>query len=481
MLFLAAFAGAPAWSQQDLDQLYDEAKKAYASKNFAAAAQKYETILKERPDVAEAWADLGNAYFQQSRRDQASAAYRKAVQLKPQLAGPHFFLGVIAFDTHSYQVALRHFKEAAVREPNLAFVHSYLGYTYYALADYDNAGAHLERAAVMEPGDSDILYHLSKVYSHLAEGSFIEMKRRWPDSHFTRLVRAHVFETDQDWPRANEEYTIALVGLPQNSRLLQKVSWTEAKAAGKHAVDGPPSDDLIDASLKYLYLPPAGETLRREFARHQAMVHETRKKAPTPENYYRAGESYQTLSYLASLWVIEIDPRSALSHQLQAQLHEYAGKEDDAIREYREVLKLQPKGRNLHFLIGSLHWKNQRFAEARKELLTELELYPNHPQAYYELGDIEFTAGNLKEAEAYYLKALKYEPRMVEARFSLEKIYTAAGQYEKSLEQLRAAIKIADEEPTAHYRLAQVYRRLGKLDEAQAELKIFEARRGQKK
>ena len=115
-----------------------------------------------------------------------------------------------------------------------------------------------------------------------------------------------------------------------------------------------------------------------------------------------------------------------------------------------------------------------------KELLSELEMYPNHPQAYYELGDIEYTAGNTKQAEGYYLKALKYEPRLVEAHLALEKLYTAAEEYDKSLEHLRAAIKVADDEPTAHYRLAQVYRRMGKLDDAQAELKIFEARRRKK-
>ena len=89
IVLLVAMAALPARSQQlDLAQLYADAKKAYADRNFALAAQKYEAILRERPDVAEAWADLGNAYFQQNRRDRASTAYRKAVQLKPELAGP---------------------------------------------------------------------------------------------------------------------------------------------------------------------------------------------------------------------------------------------------------------------------------------------------------------------------------------------------------------------------------------------------------
>lgn len=473
-------SGLPA-QQSDLEQVYREAQQAQNAGNITLAAQKYEEIIKLQPNMAEAYANLGNLYFQLNKYDQAAASYKHALRLKPALAGPNFFLGVMAFNARSYQEALRYLKEAAAGEPQNEFVHAYLGYTFYALGDFDSAAGRLEKAAALQPGDTDLVYSLGKSYGHLAESSILELKRRYRDSFYTYLARAHVFEADQDWKRAAEDYKAALEKEPGNTRLAKKVAWVAARADGKPAGNDSPSDEIIDGSLRYLYAPPSGNALKQEFAARQKALHELRKQAPTPEQYYRAGETYQILAYLSSLIVIEMDPKSARSHQLQAQLYESAGKEDEAIAEYREILRLEPNAPNIHFLIGSLLWKNQHLVEAKVELLKELQRDPHHPNALYEIADIESTAGNNKEAEQYYLKALQYEPRMVEAHFALEKIYTAAGQYDKSLEHLRTAMKIDDSDPTPHYRLAQIYRRLGKMDEAQAELKIFESRREQNK
>lgn len=470
----------PAWGQQEeLAQIYEQAQRAQASGDLSTAAQKYEAIVRLRPDMAEGYANLGNIYYQLGKQDRAAAAYKKAIQIKPGLTGPYFFLGMMAFNSREYADALRYLKRAETLEPGNAMVRSYLGYTYYAQAAYGDATRELEQAAAGEATDQDVLYHLSKSYSHLAEQSLVALKRHFPSSPYTLLARGHIFEQSQDWKSAAEQYGAAREQLPGNTRLKSKAEAMSAKADGKEGVaDQGPFDDVADGSLAYLYAPPASDKLNPEVEARQRRVREwTKKTVPTAEDLYMAGEGYQILSYLTSLEVIAIDARSPRAHQLQAQLYEASGKEDEAIGEYKEVLRLQPAMPNAHFSIGTLLWKNQRFTEARTELLRELEVTPHHPQALYELGDIALTGGERKEAEQYYLNALKYDPGMVEAHFALEKIYTELGQFDQSLEHLRVAIKLDDSDPTPHYRLAQIYRRMGKREESQKELAIFEQRR----
>src|ERR1700686_436181 len=122
-------------SQDDLAQLYAAAQKAQAAGDLATAAQKYEAIVRLRPEMAEAHANLGNIYYQQGKPDRAKASYQKAVQLKPDLAGPYFFLGVIAFGERDFPPALRFLQRAAALENSNPLIHSYLGYTYYARSD----------------------------------------------------------------------------------------------------------------------------------------------------------------------------------------------------------------------------------------------------------------------------------------------------------------------------------------------------------
>ena len=473
---LLAMIGLPSAAQDsNLLLLYREAQTAQAAGQLAAATEKYEAIVRMRPDMAEAFANLGNLYYQQGKRDLAAPAYKKAIQLKPGLTGPYFFLGEIAFSAHAYPEALSYLKRAETLEPANPLVRSYLGYTYYAQAAYENAARQLEQAAALDPSDQEIVYHLSKSYGHLAQGSLADLKKRFPDSFYTNLARAHYYETMQDWQGAAGQYSAALEKKPGNARLKNKAEWTAAKVSGKEPVAaGTPADELIDGSLLYLYSPPQGESVKAEFLNRQKAAGALRATPmATPEHYYLMGESYQTLSYLASLLVVAMDPKSYRAHLLQAQYLESSGKEEEAIGEYTEVLRGQAELPNMHFAIGNLHWKNQRFAEAKTELLRELDVNANHPQALYELGDIELTAGNDREAEQRYVKALKYEPNMVEAHFALEKIYSGRGDYGKSLPHLRAVIKIDPTDPTPHYRLSQIYRKLNQLEDSQKELRLF--------
>ncbi len=461
-------------SQDDLAQLYLAAKKAQVAGDLATASQKYEAIVRLRPDMAEAHANLGNIYYQQGKPDRAKASYQKAVQIKPDLAGPYFFLGVIAFGEHDLSPALRFLQRAAALENSNPLIYSYLGYTYYARSDFRDAADALEKAAALQAADIDVLYHLSKSYSHLAKDAVDHLQRSFPESKYFFLVRAHAFESAENWKDAGEQYSLALQTMQGNARLQRKVQWIAAKTAnGNPSVDTGAADELIDGSLAYKDSQVSGEKLKAEITRWQSKVRAVREPK-TDQQLYFAGEGYQVLAYLTSLAVFESDPDSYRAHQLRAQLLETSSKDEEAIAEYRDVLKRKPDLQNIHFVIGSIYWKGLRFDEAKGELQKELRLNPNHPQALYEMGDIAVYGGDPKAGEKYFLGALKLDATIIEAHLALEKIYTQDGQYQKSLEHLRKALELDSSDATLHYRLAAVYRKLGNTQEAEKELAIFQ-------
>ena len=72
--------------QDELAKLYSEAQQAQTAGDLATASRKYEAIVQLRPQMAEAYANLGNLYYQQGQSDRAKPAYEKAIHIKPDLA-----------------------------------------------------------------------------------------------------------------------------------------------------------------------------------------------------------------------------------------------------------------------------------------------------------------------------------------------------------------------------------------------------------
>ncbi len=455
-------------------ELYQQALAAQAAGDLKTATQKYVRIVALRPDLAEAYATLGMLYFQQQQSEDAERCLKKAIKLKPHLAGPHFFiLGVLAFNRRHNEEALSYLKRAESLDQSDIETTLYLGYTDYALSNYLDAVRDFRKAAKVRPDDPDVLYYLSKSYGQAAKHHFGLLQQTFPDSFYTHLARGHAYEAQKKWENAKTEYSLALSQQPGNARLKQRLAWVSHNTSGhppSRASD--PQGELIDGSLRFLYAPPEASEVRGELGRYESLI-ERDTGGVSAENTYSLAENYQILSYLASLLVFEIDPESYRAHQLKAEYYVELGNDDEALKEYQAAASLKPDLPDLHFEIGNLYWKSDRLQEALPELKQELSIQPNHPQALYEAADILYVEGKLGEAEQYLLKALRVEPTMAEARLALEKIYTATGRYSESLAELKRVFELTPEDPTPHYRMATILRKIGKQDEAQRELAIF--------
>ena len=472
-ILFGVFLAIQACAQQDqLAALYAEAQQATAAGDQARAAAKYEQIVKLAPTMAEAFANLGNAYYWLAKTEQAANAFRQAIRLKPQLTGPHFLLGVMAFNQHSYEAAAGHLAAAEKLEPANLLVQAYLGYTDYARMRYAEAAKHLQLAA-SEPGNADVLYQLSKAYGQLARQSYNAVHTRFRDSLYDHLAQGHAHEAAHEWDAALESYQKALKLAPGNVPLRHRIERVTAKISSTAYTAPAGNDELVDGSLAVLEAAPSGEKLQAMY--QQLLRANTAFVArPSAESTYRAAEGFQSLAYLTSVRVLEETPESHRAHQLKGESLEAAGSNDEAIAEYHKAIEANPELPGLHFTIANIYWKTNRLAEAAPELRKELQIDPRNAQALYELGDVLADAGQNDDAERCFTQALQLHPNLPEAHLGLDKIYSARSDYQKSLLHLRAAAKLDPLNGTPHYRMAALYRKMGMQQDAKAELEIFE-------
>ena len=79
-----------------MSSLHREGYEAQRKGDFRTALQKYQQLVQLRPELAELQANLGLIHFHLGHRKEAETAFRKALSLKPELAGVDLYLGTIA-------------------------------------------------------------------------------------------------------------------------------------------------------------------------------------------------------------------------------------------------------------------------------------------------------------------------------------------------------------------------------------------------
>src|SRR5580700_3073953 len=88
LAFLLVSFPAPSFTSTSQDAtaatLYEQARAAEAAGDLKTAEERYERIVSLRPDLAEAYANLGRLYFQQQQWDQATRCLSEAIKLKPE-------------------------------------------------------------------------------------------------------------------------------------------------------------------------------------------------------------------------------------------------------------------------------------------------------------------------------------------------------------------------------------------------------------
>lgn len=200
-----------------------EARELGLERNFEQAVALVEEIIKDDPDVIDAYFTLGNLYFKEGKFEEALESFFKALERKPDDAFTainiansyismgdfneaekfllsiidalppdsqiHFILGNVNNFQKEYDEALKNYKKCLELNPSSASAYNAIGGIYVIQGNLDEAENFLEKAMDLNPQLRNLHYNLAQLY-----------------------------EAKDDFQQAIKEYQTELENIPHNFR-----------------------------------------------------------------------------------------------------------------------------------------------------------------------------------------------------------------------------------------------------------------------
>jgi tetratricopeptide (TPR) repeat protein len=162
---------------------------------------------------------------------------------------------------------------------------------------------------------------------------------------------------------------------------------------------------------------------------------------------------------------MEIGPDYAQNHGMKG-VQPILDRYEDAIRNYREVLRSNPDSAEAHNNLGVVYETLGRYEDAEKEYQAALKIEPEYARAHNNLGVVYDKYGHHEDAVKEYQAALRIDPDYAKAHNNLGVVYRRLGRYEDAVRELKAALRINPEYAKAHKNLGAAYEKLGRYEDA---------------
>ena len=159
-------------------------------------------------------------------------------------------------------------------------------------------------------------------------------------------------------------------------------------------------------------------------------------------------------------------PGEPLYHYLRARLLALTGREEEAIKELDEAIRLDPSNPELHRMKARLLYG----PEAVAEIDVAIKLDPSNPEYRYERAKMMYSLGRLDEALSDLGEAVKLGPDGPKYRYARAKLLAHLNRYEEAASELGEAIRLMPDEPRYRYERAFVLYHLGRYGEALKEI-----------
>jgi len=388
----------------------------------------------------------GKLLLQKGEYTSAFLQFKNAARLQPRDPEPLYYMGLISITQGRAKEAIAYLKRATEVSPQYIPAQIKLAELMVLSQRPDlrkEAAARARAILEQHPDNADALALLASIQSQAGDLESAEGELREALSHNPGRL----------------EVSTGLASLE-----LSHGNWSAAESILKRAIAAAPHSPDPVAALGELYLLQHREAdARAEFQRALQI---------DPHHV-------PTLLHLAQIAIVEGRPQEAegiyrrLSQQqpgrfggLLARFLAESGKLQEAIEEYRVVLKADPDNRRVRSGLVEVLVKAGRVGEANSLLEAALDKNPSDVAALQQRAELLFEGGQYESSRQALAQLLQYEPNSAEAHYLLSGIYKVKGQFARQYQELNEALRLNPQLLPARIELARALLRDDKASEA---------------
>lgn len=165
---------------------------------------------------------------------------------------------------------------------------------------------------------------------------------------------------------------------------------------------------------------------------------------------------FLTLFFLACPFIIVADEINQEEiEKLLGEAYVISGDYENAIRQYREILKKEPKNIKARIALADILSWQKKYNEAISEYEKVLEIEPHNLEIEKKVAKIYLWKEDYKKAEELFKDIIKGNPQELEAKVYLADIFSYTKEFDKAISLYREVLK-QKEDPEVKKKLADV-------------------------
>jgi tetratricopeptide (TPR) repeat protein len=391
--------------------------------------------------------NLGIAYLNRGRLDDADRELTKAIEIHPGAAEAYAGLGAVRAAEGRGEEALESYRAALRLNPGSSATHREMAALLLAKGETSQALAHFREASALAPRDGDALVDLAVGLSR--EGRFDEAQAKFEEASRNAVDEARLHQNwgavlleRGDVDEAARHFDAALALRPDYAA----ARFSAAEVAMRRS-DFPKAEEHLREIVR---TEPENESAHFQLGLALA-------------NGGKLDEAYAAFEKARSL-----NPGRAETQYSLGLVLARLGDLDRAIACFRTAIGLAPASAEAHYSLGLALAGKGELEEGLASYRQAVELAPDYAEAWNSWGVALASAGRTREAVEKFEKALAVNPRLAEAHNNLGLALSQAGALAPALEHFRAAATLEPMNPDAHNNLGAALARAGRLEEAEA-------------
>ncbi|MCJ2541945.1 tetratricopeptide repeat protein [Thermostichus vulcanus] len=468
--FAATFQAATQWHQ---------------SGELQQAEAAYRQVLSLKPDQPDVLHLLGILYYQTGHLEEAVALISQAIQINPKQAAFHSNLGAVFQALGKLEEAISQYTHAAALQPDHLQALFNLGLCHFQLGQYDQAEHYYQQALALQPQDPHILTDLAHIYrqrgwfSTAIEHLELALQAEFTPDRARQL--ADLYRDSEQFESAIALYQQLIQQNPEQAALYNGLGLTLAQQGNlEEAVVAFRKALTLDPFLVEAHLNLGTALLDQEepTAAIEAYQAALALQPDRPRTYFNLATAFRKLK----------EPERALDYYhvaigLQPSYAEayrgLAGFLSD--REFRKTfptgmldsmshltraLGWRPDYAEAYFESGCLLLDQMQFKAAISLFEAALEHKPDFALAYNNMGIAYRHLNEPEKEEIQYRQALVHDPELGEAYSNLGLMLQNQRRHAEAVPVLQEAIRLKPDFLDAHRALGSAYKDLNRLAES---------------